>query len=164
MIQVPIREGFFSCMWLAAAASARWPWAWPWSTTLWGELGGVTKKKKPLVALKLELTILLQQEQLLHSNLVLSYLSFLLLLLPFLSSSNFYHTFLFVFPLESSSWPCKTFSWPCKTSHPISSLCFCFCGRPCITIHWYRVWSPSFPVTTQLILSFLVYPSWAVPI
>lgn len=73
-MQVPIREGF-SCMWLAAT-TARWPW--PWST-LWGELGGVTKMN-PLVALKLELTILLLEQ--LHSNLVLSYLSFLLL--PFL--------------------------------------------------------------------------------
>lgn len=92
---------------------------------------------------------------------MLSYLSFFLPSLIFLLHLVF--TTLLCFSLESS-WPCKTFSWPCKTSHPTCFLCFCFCGRPYITIHWYRVWSPSFPVATQLILSFLVYPSWAVPI
>lgn len=82
MIQVPIRA-ISNCMWLAELKSA------PWST-LW-ELGAV-RKKKPLVALKLELllTVLPLQEWQVHSNWVLSYLSFYhRLLLP--SSSNFYH-------------------------------------------------------------------------
>jgi len=92
---------------------------------------------------------------------VLSYLSFLLPSIIFLH--HLVSTTLLCFFLNSS-WPCKTFSWPCKTSHPICFLCFCFCGRPYIRIHWYRVSSPSFPVATQLIFSFLVYPSWAVTI
>ena len=90
MIQVPIRA--FSCMWRAARP--------PWST-LW-ELGAVTKRK-PLVALKLELTAPLEcwQQQKVHSNRVLSYLSFLPhSFVP--SSSNFYHaplsSFFFVSP------------------------------------------------------------------
>jgi hypothetical protein len=92
---------------------------------------------------------------------VLSYLSF------FSSPFSLYFNFLFFFLKKNfftcaSSWPCKTFSWPCKTSLCVCFLYFCFCGRRYIEIYRCRVSSPFFPFTTQLILSFLVYSSWAI--
>lgn len=77
----------------------------------------------------------------------------------------FFFSFRFVFRriLFFLSWPCKTFSWPCKMSRRVCCLCLLFWSKLCVRIISCRAWPAFLLVAAQLIFSFLVYPSWAVP-